>query len=258
MKGIRKFFPRRRRYARKSMPTKRVPVGRTRTNLVRLQKQVSSISRSLRRKAENVQYTYGFDQNLSSDYTSMCITNYASWTPIFGTTSDDGTDPKAYHKYTSMDCRLSIGNELDTVDYTVMLVSLRDEGQNVFNVATGALSLVNNRDYTNANLGYSQTRVNPKMFKVHKVKRFTTSNFGASLFVPTAAAAGYKPYVKWTWSIKPRTSIVNPIGNWTALGCNRDPSKNYFIIAFNNNSAIDLEYPSLAVACCHTIQVQGA
>jgi len=259
----RKRFKRfgKRRYTRK-VRTRKVAVGSSKINIVKLQKQVSGISRSLRRKAEMVQYHYGFDQDLSSDYGSFCLTNYASWSPIFGTSSDDGIDPKAYHKSSSVECRLSLENgiftETSTIDYTIMLVSLRDEGQNVFNVSTGALSLVSTRDYTNSNLPYAMTRVNPKMFKIHRVKRITQSNMGLGLQSATAASGTMKPIIRWTWKLNPRSEIINPIGNWTALGCNRDPSKNYFIIAFNNNSGLDAEYPRFSIACVHHVQVQGA
>lgn len=248
--------------ARSKIRVKKTAIGNSKTNIVKLNNQVRTIRRTLRKKAENVQYQYGATiSDMVSDYCQVGLTQYASWTPIFGTSAVDGTDPKAYYKSLNIDCRLSIENftnpsELDTLDYTVFLVSIRDEASNVWNATNGTLTLVAGRDYSNGGIGGVMIRLNPKMFKIHRMKRLTTSNFGAAL--QYSSAANFKPIYKWSWKVRPRHSIVNPIGDWNALTINRDPSKNYYVLCFNNNSSVDGTFPQLMVGSVSTIQVQGA
>lgn len=258
-KGFKRNY--KRRYGRK-IRTRKVAIGSSKTNIVRLQKQISTIRRGLRKKAITVQYQYGVDiPNMTQDFAQVNLTQYASWTPCFGASVVDGTDNRAYYKSATVDCRLSIENlvnpsELDTLDYTFFLVSLRDEASNIWNQTTGVLTMVNGRDYSTQGVAGMMVRLNPKMFKIHRMKRLTSSNFGTSLGFSTAS--NFKPIVKWTWRYAPKRPINNPIGDWSALAIDRDPSKNYYILAFNNNSSVDGTFPQFTVGTIHTVQVQGA
>lgn len=262
----------RRRYGNKSkfqrkfkntVRTRKVASGKASTNVVKLQRQVSTIRRSLYKKAINCQYISGTNMSLGADFGQFNLTQYASWSPCFGVSVVDGTDNKAYYKNCTIDCRLTLQNsglytsETDTVDYTVFLVSLRDEASNVWNQSNGTLTLSSGRDYTDGAVAGMMVRLNPKMFKIHRMKRITTTNFSTGLGFGTAAGP-LKPIVKWTWKINPRRSITNPIGDWSALAIDRDPSKNYYVLAFNNNSLADGEAPVFSVYGLHTVQVQGA
>lgn len=258
----RRFSRARRFRPRRGLKFKKVVKGGTRSNINKLAKTVKSIQKTLAVKAENVQYQQGFNiANMTQDYVSTCLTQYASWTPCFGASVVDGTDNKAFYRSATIDCRLSIENltnpsELDTLDYTIFLVSVRDEASNIASSSNTVLTMVNGRDYTTQGVGGMMVRLNPKMFKIHRMKRLTTTNFGASL--QYSSAGNFKPIVKWTWKVAPRRAITNPIGDWSALVADRDLSKNYYLIAFNNNSSVDGTFPQLEIGTVHTVQVQGA
>lgn len=230
-------------------------------NLSKINKKVNRIEKSLKKSAEIIHCGDYMNDSMSADVDSYCLTKYSQWTNIFGGSSDDNYNNQAIHKSFGIDCRLSLQNglntETDSISYTFFLVSLTDEANNILDLSTGQITLTAGLHYYLNNNG-GGAFINKKMFKILKVKRIEQSNFGQALSVASAGAAGLKPTVRWYWKIQRNSIIKNPTGNWKALPCNRDPSKNLFILGFNNNSGADGEFPNFQYSAVHTIQVDGA
>jgi len=177
---------------------------------------------------------------------NMC--HFSSYTPIFGTTTDDLSDSKAILHSSRVQCRVSlensVNNEEETTRFSAYLISLKDEiPQSRFNSATGVLTLTQDQDFTlNQGIAY----LNPKMFKVHKKKFFTLTNYGTNLNAP-AGQSQFGTAKEWEWVIKPRCMIEHPAGNFIALSSALDPSKQYYVVVFSDNQTGDLESPALTI-----------
>jgi len=174
----------------------------------------------------------------------------STWTPIFGTSSNDGIANQIQHVSLKMTiyCTLeNVINEPDTIGVSLFLCSMKDNiGQN-FNPATGLVTLVPGFHFTTLQ---GQVIVNSKVIKVHKVKRLMLTNHGSALGVPSAKNQDGTDY-RASWYLKTNKRIVNPYGDWRQLICPPDPSLNYFLLAFNDNSVVDLQSPKLQLNIVH-------
>lgn len=200
-----------------------------------------------------------FEQNLQNlqvvdgPYVFTNLTNWSNKSAVFATsTSDWDNSNKLYHKKMTVTCRLTAGNEYDLIGYRIFLVTLKDEA-NVparWNSGTGGLALSNNLDYAITNFG--KAMLNPKVFNIHKVKEFYTSNYGA----PAGTTGPVGPLIKeWNWTVYPKHEVFNPSGNVRQLVTSQDPSKCYYIIIFNDNVSSDLQAPVFTASVNHTVVV---
>lgn len=184
---------------------------------------------------------------------NMC--NYAQLTtsstssgPIFGTSTNDITDPKILYHSTTMRIRVSLesptNNEETTTRFSCFLVSLNDRvPQSRFNNSTGTLSMTNGQDF---NIIQGVAYLNKKIFKIHKTKFFTLSNYNQNLNI-AAGQTQYGTDREWTWSIAPKMTVEHPAGDWSALSSSLDPSKQYYVLVFSDNETGDLESPQLNI-----------
>lgn len=244
-----------RRYARKGRSKiARMAKGKT-TSVQALAKAVRRLQRHNKSQPEYLNYVQGATQaNISSPFHVINLCDYTSMTPMFGSDANDDDQNKVIHKSFGIDGYISlenlINNEEDSITITQFLVSLRDHIGPAFNTSTGALSLTNQIHY------YSQdglVMLNKKCFRIHKVIRRVLSNHGTSLSNPSAQnqyGTDYRFYMKWS----PNSSIQNPTGDWKALSCALDPSKQYYLLTFNNNSVADLESPAFTYNVVHTMK----
>ncbi len=184
------------------------------------------------------------------------LSNISNWSAIFGTGADDGQANAMIHKSMGIDMYLTLENtvnEPDATQFTIFLVSLKDEfnsNSNNFNNTTGALTLASGFHYA---VSGGLVMINKKVFNIHAVKRRVLTNHGTALTAPSAQTQGgtdMRCYIKYA----PRKKIVAPYGNWSALACPGDPSKNYFLLVFNDNSALDLQSPKIQINVVHTVE----
>lgn len=192
--------------------------------------------------------------NLTADLIAFNCCNYSAGTPIFGADADDDNNYKAIHQSFGLDCYISlentINNEPDTTTFTIFFVQLKDDIGNVFNTTTGALTLTAGTHYYIQN---GQCMINKKMFKIHKVIRKVLTNHGTALTAPSAqsqSGTDFRFYIKHS----PRTMITNVGGDWKNLSCSVDPSKQYHLLIFNDNSALDLQSPSFTYNLVRTMK----
>jgi hypothetical protein len=168
-----------------------------------------------------------------------------NWTPIFGYDSGDfSTVNKCYVNSYKVDARLKQSSEADLIWYTAFVVSLKDDGADstTFDPATGTLTLALNTHYNS--LGASgKTLLNPRFFNIHSYKRFSMGGRSGDQSNPVQRDLSF--------TIVPKEKLItNPKGNIFGSGglqFPKDPSKNYYLLLFNDDSAGDLQYNEIVI-----------
>lgn len=247
----RRFRPRRKLRARSTLSRLTKPMRQT--AIQSLAKQVKTLKVAMKKDKEYLNYAHTYDAGVAQDLSYFQLSRFDNWSPVFGTTAGDSTQNAMIWKSSGIDCYLthqSFNDEEENVTYTAFLVSLRDEIGSAYSPTNGNLSLVANTHYT---MWGGLVMLNKKVFKIHRVKRFTLGNFGQNLNL----SAGQKQYgndMRWYWKISPNAKIVNPSGDWKALGASQDPSKAYYVLIFNTNNILDGEYPQLRISQVSTVE----
>jgi len=208
-------------------------------------------------KAQHQYQNYGVSESrrlISGPLDYINLSNYSSMTPIFGADGDDDNNYKMVHTSFGFDGLLSLensyNNEESTISFTMFLVSLRDDIGEAFTPATGALSLSSGQHYYMQN---GQCLLNKKCFKIHKVMRKTLTNYNTALGTAAAqsqSGTDFRFYLKHS----PSCTITNVKGDWKALGSAQDPSKQRYLLIFNDDSILDGESPALTYSIVHTVK----
>jgi len=242
------------RTGKKSKTVKAIAKGKS-TNIQTLAKAVKRLQSKDRNEAEYLNFTQQF---LNEDVNAPCkivnLSDYSGMISTFGTSANDNEDNKIIHKSVGMHCRVTLenvlNNEESTIGLTAFLVSLKDDCGNVFNNLTGGLTLTLGATHE---IIQGMALLNKKIFNVHKTKKFTLTNYNQALISP-AAQTQYGTDKRWYWRIPINKTINNPRGDWKQLGCALDPSKNYYLLLFNDNSTADIESPTLSFVAVHTFK----
>lgn len=258
--------------ARKGMVRVKKSVSASGSNIYKLTRQVNRLKRSVGSAEKTLYYKTLSTGTVSTPVKIVNMCDYATMVTsggLYGASAQDIASDKATHEAMTMDILVSLQNfsqfsqsEWDSVNFTCFLVSLRDAIGSKFNPTTGALTLTGGEDYATAGsvggVDGGFVYLNPKIFKVHKSKRFTLSNIGVD---PTATSlpnvvTGYNGQIakQWQWRLYPKTKIVNSKGTWGQLASAVDPSKQYYVLIFNNNSAADLQYPFHILNCINRVR----
>ena len=244
-----------RKYQRKRKTTvAKMAKGKT-TSIQALAKSVRSLQLANKKQHQYQNYTVSESNvQLTNPFNAFNLCNFSGMTPIFGIDGDDDNNYKAVHQSYGMDCYLTLehpaSNEENTTQFTIFLVSLKDDIGDAFNPATGALTLTSALHYYQQN---GLCMLNKKCFNILKVMRKTLTNFGTSL---GTAAAQSQHGVDCRFYIKqsPRSVITNVKGDWKQLSSAQDPSKQHYLLIFNDNSSLDGEYPTLTYNRVHTMK----
>lgn len=221
------------------------------TAITTLAKAVKSIQ--LKMKAKTVVTNWGqqFDKELSSDFDQFKLSNYSAWNPIFGAAANDTYANSMIHKGFGLDMYLNSSTEPDPIQFTIFLVSLKDEMRaNGFNNSNGTLSLSSGFDY------YIQgglVLLNKKNFNIHSVKRCVLGNNGVGLGSSTAQTQ-YGTDRRFYMKMRANKKITNIAGDWKALDCSQDPSDNYYLLIFNDNGILDAQNPRVRINVVHTVE----
>jgi len=222
------------------------------TAITTLAKAVKSIQSKMKQKSVFIQYGQQFDKELSSDVDIFKLSNYSSWVNIFGSSGNDAEGNKMIHKSFGLDMYLNSSTEPDPIQFTIFLVSLKDQIRGAaFNNANGTLSLANNTDY------YAKdglVLLNKKAFNIHAVKRCVLGNNGVGLGSSTAQTqygTDRRYYMKMRCN---KTVGDSPQGDWKNLDCSPDPSDNYYILIFNDNGILDAQNPRVRINVVHTVE----
>lgn len=242
-------------YQRKRKSTvAKMAKGKT-TSIQALAKSVRSLQLANKKQHQFLNYRRSASgEVIQSDVNIFNLCDYTNMTPIFGADGDDDNNYKIQHQSFGMDCYLTlenaVNNEENTIGFTVFLVSLKDDIGSAFNPNTGVLSLSSGDHYHTLN---GMTMVNKKCFNIHKVIRRTLTNFNSNLSIAGAKSQGgadCRFYLKHS----PRSTITNVKGDWKAMSSAQDPSKQYYLLIFNDNSLLDGEWPSFSYNQVHTMK----
>lgn len=239
---------RRRTYKRKSSLAK-IAKGKS-SPLAKLARSVRTIQRYIKKDQEYLNYSQTWvNQSVSSTYTAFHLNDFSSWGRIFGTTANDDTGNGVIWKSSGLDMKFTTGNEPANVNFTVMLLHCKDTAKSLIG-SGGALTLTNgDTHYTQSGL----TMVNKKFFNILRIKRFSLGNNGQVASTATAQTQ-FGTDRRFYMKISPNKKIINPTGDWKNLTQSLDPSGNYYLVVFNDNSALDLESPDMTMNAVHTVQ----
>lgn len=163
-----------------------------------------------------------------------------NWQPVFGhSASDINTVNKAYINSYKLDVRLYQDSEADRIQYTAFVVSLKDNANDAttFDPATGFLTLLDGTHYQTLGTN-GRVLVNTEFFNIHSYKRFMMGGRPGDQSTPETRDLSF--------TIVPKQKmLVNPRGNLflnSAFNFPKDPSQNYYLLLFNDDSAIDLVF----------------
>jgi len=244
-----------RKYQRKRKSTVAKMAKGKSTQIQALAKSVRSLQLASRGQHQYLNYFQGASRdNINSPVLAVNLCNFSAMGAIFGTDANDGQNPKIVHQSFGIDAYVSlentINNEEDTITMTAFLVSLKDDIGGAFNPTTGALTIANGSHYVIQN---GLCMLNKKIFNIHKVKRKVITNHGTPLANPSAQTQSGTDF-RFYWKHSPRSLITNPVGEWTSLSSALDPSKQYYMLFFNDNSVADLESPCVSYSIVHTMK----
>lgn len=174
--------------------------------------------------------------NISESFNGFQLNPIQNATRIFGTDSNDMHANQAKHVRMDVDFVIRRGSEHDGVQLTVYIVSPHNNCRDdLFDSNTGSLSLIANRDYS---ITGGIAFVNPQTLKIHKRWKIG--------FPPGAQGEVVYPMEKRkSFSFRPNNLIKNKGGDFSTLRCPYKPTHNYFMLIFNNNSAVDIEFPNI-------------
>lgn len=237
----------------KQISRRRPTASNQKSQLMSLSKKVNTLARKQSNISERVYYQKTWDANVSANYASHTLVTPANWINVFGQSDNVTESRKINISRMFLDFALSPNNEHSEVDYTIFLVAPRN---NQVMRETNAMTqfTVNGDDYTYNN---GIVFMNPKRFKIYKVWRLKTDSQLTLINTTTQALSATAMHThRRTFSMPFRKQIRNSTGVWTAIGNDEIPvSSALTIIAFNNNSAVDLENPNFRGTCHWTCYV---
>lgn len=252
MPGYRAYRKRRGAPRRKYV---RRPMKKQSSVVSQLVRKVNGLIKDKLRKDDTVNLAQYNNNSITSQGYGVLLSNFAGMQKVFGTDGDDTEDNKIIHSSVGMDIEITLENTLNneesTTRFTTFLVSLKDNIGSAFNPSSGALSLTPDIHYYQQAGG--QCLLNKKCFNIHKIKRFTLTNYDTAL-TASAAQSQYGTVQRWYWKLPIGKVIQNPTGSWDQLGTGLDPSKTYYILVFNDNSTLDLENPVFRMSAIHTMK----
>lgn len=245
---------------RKTAPKRKAPVRRASTKKTSVVKKVATLSRQVK-KLNKVSYDKvqmqisGFNNTaVTTPYYQYHINNLTqSWAPMFGYDANDvSTVNKMYVNSYKVDARLKQASEADLIWYTAFIVSLKDDGADstTFDPATGQLTLTVNTHY-NLLGAAGKAFLNPRFFNIHSYKRFSMGGRAGDQSNPVQRDLSF--------TIVPKQKMVtNPKGNIFGVGglsFPKDPSKNYYLLLFNDDLGSDLQYNEITIGGMATIAI---
>lgn len=228
-----------------------------------LQSQINRLKRSVKKADEHHYLTYFLNNNsVIRDYVAVNLSNYTTASGTMTTGPGQSTNPPAAHSFGTTAADLSCnrltdksihfkckfqatGTEPDNITYSVFVVSLKDDANDgaLFDPTSGNLTMTADKEYTKSPTAgaLSLVLLNPKVFKVHKSWQFTIGNNGVS---PATATAQAGMLTQKTIEFKKNLGfdIINPIGDvWQQCQSARDPSKQFYLLIFNDDTFLDVQ-----------------
>lgn len=193
------------------------------------------------------------ETNINTPYTIQRLTCFSVDAPAFGTDPNDLLGSKVLLKSITCKCNVTLDTppnpEEETQNVELYAVSLRDSANDLLNQTTGTLNNLSQGVHYYQYQGF--TYINMKYFKVHAHKRWQLST-GVDISPGAQNLDGYNG--RLDFKINVDKVIAAPSDNtnnqsWKAMTCSRDPSQNYFLIWFTDNSSLDTEDVRVSNLC---------
>lgn len=234
----------------------------TRTALPALARQVATLSRQVKGTTSDVQYGASFNNpigNIAGNNVFIYpLSQYSSWTRIFGTDADDESNHKALWKKSNYDFQINTNGERSLIDYSFYIVSLTKLGQEeLFTPATGGLAGPLGITGLTAGTHYFQlyaglTMLNRKYFNILQVKRLRTGSYGS--FATDTNDLSKRWYTKMNYNQGKGHLLQNPKGDWKSIPSPQPAAQNMYILCFNNDSTAD-QSVNLQMTAIHSLQI---
>lgn len=255
-------------FKKKAPPKRRAPMRRYTPSVAALAKKVAALSTKQRRLVSKVMYTQGIGPtvlgNVAGDgYRVDTLTNFGSWTRIFGTDADDEQGKRALIKSSNVQWTIN-SNEPDPIGLSMFVVSLKSIASELLsggNLAT----LTNGTHYTGNG---SRVLLNMNFFNIHYVKRWQQGAYASSrpalatapavqVLATETASLCKSGKVSLKYNSGKGLAVQNPSGDWKSGGYPKSDTQNYFMITFTDNSTLDTESPILAYTMIHSVEVSA-
>ena len=188
------------------------------------------------------------------------LSQYGTWTRIFGTDADDESNHSALWKKTELDMQIYTNGERNAIDYSMFIVTLTKLGmEELFTPATGGLagplgitSLANGTHYWKAGASQGLSFLNKRYFNIIRQRRLVTGSPGVLATDTRDLIPRFQTVINHN-SGKGHT-LKNAKGDWKAIPSPQLAAQNYYILIFNNDSTIDTSV-FFQFAGLHTLQI---
>ena len=241
-------MPYARRYTRrtKAATNKKILARRPTANnqkyqLLSLNKKVNRLSRHSSNLTERVFYQSKADSTLTSNYVSYpLVTPYSGWHNVFGESDNVTESRKINISKVNLDFHLSPHTEMSEIDYTIFLVTPKN------NKVMRETSAMNNF-YQTSNQDYAYNNgivfMNPKRYNIHKVWRCNTVAQRTLVATPNSTSGTALKTFRRHMKMSFRHQLRNSTGTWKQIENDEIPiSSALTLIAFNNNLGVELKY----------------
>lgn len=216
--------------------------------LYTLTKRVNKIQYKQRLRTLPLLFKKNDDFNLAANYIDrlmICPTGvpgHTAWTQVFGANTNASESRCLTIKSLHMKYELTAGDEESLINHTVVMVTPKSRKvlRETLNEATGALTMVVDQDYIleNGMAIINKLRWNIKYYKRHMTVQQPPA--GSDITYPLKSNMG-------SINLKCNYKIKNTQGVWGDVTTHEMPYySRLFLVCFNNNSSIDLEYPTFA------------
>lgn len=215
--------------------------------LYALTKKVNQMQRKVNTRNHQALFSKQHNSDLSSNYDQFEIlvpkatVNETAMSQVFNTDSSILSRSLLKVKEITTIYQLNPNSEVENIDITVTCIAPKSRKvlSETYSEITGALSLVEGTDYVFVD---GLALVNKLRWKVFHYKRTTvvSQDGDDNIALPLPGNKGYFKLKNLNWQIGP-----NRTGNWDDIETNTMPYyMRLFMIVFNNNSVVDLQFPS--------------
>lgn len=230
-----------------STSTKKYPVKKSAKKTASVSSKVTALARQVK-KLNTISYDKVQMQLLPVNNATVtqpyflyhCNALTSNWTPIFGYDAADVQNAnKMYVNSYKVDARLTQNTEADLIWYTMFVLSLKDDGADstTFDPATGNLNMTDGIHYNRSPVN-GKVFINTRFFNIHKYKRFYMGGRANDQSAPVTRDLSFTVVPKQKLVTNPKGNIFNAT---SGLAFPKDPSKNYYMVLFNDDLGTDLQ-----------------
>lgn len=166
---------------------------------------------------------------------------WPTFTRTMGTQADDCEGDRVFVKYDLLDIKWNIGNEKESINHTIYVVTLKSAIGPALDYSTGALTLANGTHFWQVG---GRVYLNLTYFTIKKKKAFWSTNTTVALDAnnpTTLALSGVGPKERrWRWMLKRNYMHMTEGANFQNQ-IPRNPAHMAYVLWFTNDSSVDLE-----------------